>query len=767
MYVENGGSFMKFTNGYWLTRNEIMPIYAVEYGYHRVDGNVLHIYVPSMHVEHRGDSVNIPMLTVTFSSPMEDVIQVSIEHFRGKAKKGPYFKKYEKDVNVHIIEEEELIRYESGRLCAVIHKAQNGWKVEFYRDGQFLTESSYRNMARMYNQKTEKSYVTEQLLLDVGEQIYGLGERFTPFVKNGQNVDIWNEDGGTASEQTYKNIPFYISNKGYGVFVDDAGDVSYEVGSEKVERVQFSVEGERMDYYIIGGKSPKDSIRLYTDLTGKPALPPAWTFGLWLTTSFSTDYNEEIVTSFLDEMRNRDIPLRVFHFDSFWMHAFEWCNFQWDHTVFDNPEEILERYHNRGLKLCVWINPYIAQNSSLFDEAVENGYLIRTTDGSIWQTDLWQAGMGEVDFTNPAAVTWYQNKLEHLIDSGVDSFKTDFGERIPVKDVVYYDGSDPVKMHNYYSYLYNKAVFELLERKFGKNRAAVFARAATTGGQQFPVHWGGDCTASYPSMAETLRGGLSLGMGGFGFWSHDISGFEQCATPDIYKRWCAFGLLSSHSRLHGGTTYRVPWLFDEESCDVLRFFVKLKCKLMPYLYAQAIEAHVEGIPMLRAMVLEFPEDITCRTLDLQYMFGESLLVAPIFREDGGVEYYLPKGKWVHLLDGRTIEGGVWKKETYNYMSLPLFVRESTILLVGKCDNVPDYDYEEEFTVCIPEFTDGASACVLIPSQTGDKIGFVKAVRKENQIMVEISIDTKWKIRKLGEEAVRIEQEGRKASIFLK
>lgn len=757
---------MKFTNGYWLTRKEIKPIYAVEYGYHRINGDVLQVYVPSMHIAHRGDSVNIPVLTVTFSSPMEDVIRVSVEHFRGKIQKGPYFTKNEKKTKVRITEDAFCIRYESGNLCAVIEKAEKSWKVAFYRNGEFLTESSYRNMARMFNENTGKSYMTDQLLLDVGEQIYGLGERFTPFVKNGQVVDIWNEDGGTASEQTYKNIPFYISSKGYGVFVDDTGDVSYEIGSEKVERVQFSVEGERLDYYLIGGKSPKDSIRLYTDLTGKPALPPAWTFGLWLTTSFSTNYNEEIVTSFLDEMKERKIPLRVFHFDSFWMHAFEWCNFEWDSTVFEHPEEILKRYHDRGLKLCVWINPYIAQNSALFEEAMEKGYLIKTTDGSVWQTDLWQAGMGEVDFTNPSAVTWYQSKLERLIDNGVDSFKTDFGERIPVSDIVYHDGSDPKKMHNYYSYLYNKAVFELLERKMGEKQAAVFARAATVGGQKFPVHWGGDCSASYPSMAETLRGGLSLGMCGFGFWSHDISGFEQCATPDIYKRWCAFGLLSSHSRLHGGTTYRVPWLFDEESCDVLRFFVRLKCRLMPYLYAQAMQAHTEGIPMLRAMFLEFPEERTCRNLELQYMLGESLLVAPIFNRSGEVEYYLPEGKWVHLLDGRIVEGGNWKRETYDYMSLPLFVRANSILLIGNREDVPDYEYEKGFTICISEFEEGVTRQVMIPTQEGSEAGYVTAVRKGKQMEIEVSIDTEWEIKKLGVEAVEIQREGRKAVIRL-
>ena len=241
-----------------------------------------------------------------------------------------------------------------------------------------------------------------------------------------------------------------------------------------------------------------------------------------------------------------------------------------------------------------------------------------------------------VDFTNPEACQWFAEKLRVLLKMGVDTFKTDFGERIPT-DVVYHDGSDPFKMHNYYSYLYNKTVFDLLRDERGEDEALVFARSATAGGQQFPVHWGGDSTATFESMAESLRGGLSLGLSGFGFWSHDIGGFEQTANADVYKRWTAFGLLSSHSRLHGSSSYRVPWHYDEEAVTVLSKFTKLKCSLMPYLFRAAIQAHEQGIPMLRAMMLEFPNDPACDYLDLQYMLGDSLLVAPVFSHDHSVE----------------------------------------------------------------------------------------------------------------------------------
>ena len=728
---------MKFTNGYWLLRDEMKAAYAVEYGSHRVYGQELTMYLPCSHIVDRGSCLNIPLLTVTLSSPMDGVIKVSAIHHDGAVYNGPFAKVYTGDAHVRIEENEEQLIYQTGSLKAVIDKAPNGYKMAFYEGDTFLTESSFRNLAYMQNTKTGKNYMLEQMFLDVDEYVYGLGERFTPFVKNGQVVEMWNEDGGTASEIAYKNIPFYVTNKGYGILVDNEGDVAYEIASEKVERIQFSVEGERLDYYVISGKTPMGTVEKYTDLTGKPALPPAWSFGLWLTTSFTTNYDEATTSSFIQGMADRQIPLHVFHFDCYWMDAYEWCNFEWDPATFPDPKGMLKRYHDRGLHICVWINPYIGQKSCLFKEGKENGYLVKKKDGSVWQTDLWQPGMALVDFTNPDAVAWYQGKLKTLLDMGVDCFKTDFGERIPVKDIMYFDHSDPVKMHNYYTYLYNQAVFELLERERGTGEAVLFARSATVGGQQFPAHWGGDCSASYVSMAETLRGGLSLSLGGFGFWSHDISGFESTAPADIYKRWCQFGLLSSHSRLHGSSSYRVPWLFDDEACEILKEFVNLKCRLMPYLYGQAVRSHTEGRPVLRPMVLDFPQDRACDTLDRQYMFGDSLLVAPIFKENGEVQYYLPEGTWYNLITGAEVTGGKWQKETHDYHSLPLMVRPNSILPLGNNDQRPDYDYADGVTLVVSAFDEGAEASVEIPDLSGETVMKVTAKRVGEEIHLQV------------------------------
>ena len=743
---------MKFTDGYWCVKKEMTPLYAVEYADCRRNRNELTIYAPGKHIANRGDCLNLGMLTIRLSSPMEDVIKVSISHFDGTAYKGPFAEIKNTAPHVRIEENEEFLLYQSGETKAVVDKRPDSWGIRFLDGDRELTSTGFRNMANIRNNETGRTYTVEALAIDVDESIYGLGERFTPFVKNGQVVEMWNEDGGTSSEIAYKNIPFYITNKGYGILVDNEGDVSFEIASEKVERVQFSVEGERLDYYVINGKTPKGTIEKYTELTGKPALPPAWSFGLWLTTSFTTDYDEATTGSFIQGMADRDIPLHVFHFDCYWMEAFEWCNFTWDPATFPDPEGMLKRYHDRGLKICVWINPYIGQKSPLFQEGMEQGYLLKKTNGDVWQTDMWQAGMGLVDFTNPDAAAWYQGKLKTLLDMGVDCFKTDFGERIPVKDIAWFDGSDPVKMHNYYTYLYNRAVFELLERERGEGEAVLFARSATVGGQKFPAHWGGDCSATYPSMAETLRSGLSLSCAGFGFWSHDISGFESTAPADIYKRWCQFGLLSSHSRLHGSSSYRVPWLFDEEACDVLRKFVKLKCSLMPYLYRQAVLSHEHGTPMLRPMFVEFPEDRSCETLDRQYMLGDSLLAAPIFKSSGEVEYYVPEGRWYNILTEEEVAGGKWHKESYDYFHMPLLLKPNTILAVGAEDSRPDYAYADGVTLYLSLFEDGAEAETEVTDLKGKTVLTARAVRRGGAIRIHTEGENRnIRIRSLEEE----------------
>jgi alpha-D-xyloside xylohydrolase len=721
---------MKFTDGYWQMRNGYEPYYAAQVHQVRIDPAALTIYAPTKKLGSRGDTLNLAVLTIRFSSPMENVIRVQLSHHKGEGSRHPQFVlNHSTMVSPVIAEDEYSATLTSGQLSVQVHKGEM-WAVEYKTADRHLTSSRWRGMG--FVDTPQGRFVHEQLDLGVGECVYGLGERFSAFVRNGQVVDIWNEDGGTSSEQAYKNIPFYLTNRGYGVLVNQPEKVSFEVASEKVERVQFSVPGETLDYFLIYGPTPKEILERYTALTGRPSLPPAWSFGLWLSTSFTTDYDEQTVTSFIRRMGEYDIPLHVFHFDCFWMKEFQWCDFTWDERCFPDPEGMLKRLKEYGLHICVWINPYIAERSPLFDEAQKSGYLLKKPDGTVWQTDQWQAGMGIVDFTNQDACRWFQSKLRALLDMGVDAFKTDFGERIPT-DVIYLDGSNPVKMHNFYTFLYNKTVFDLLREVRGEQDAVLFARSATVGGQQFPVHWGGDSTATFESMAESLRGGLSLGLSGFGFWSHDIGGFEQTANADVYKRWIAFGLLSSHSRLHGSSSYRVPWAYDDESVDVLRKFTKLKCSLMPYLFQAAHQAHTNGMPMLRAMFLEFPDDPACDYLDRQYMLGDSLLVAPVFSHEGVVNYYVPDGVWTNLLNGSTVQGPRWMREIHDMLSLPLLVRPNTVLPMSSRTDRPDYDFGENVVLKVFQFENGKKAHVEIPDLAGN-IETVFDVQREDDVL---------------------------------
>lgn len=710
---------MKFSNGCWLQKEDCACFSPAQIYFTKIEKDRVTLCAPTNKINHRGDTLGGVNLTIQISAPYPEVLRIQTYHHMGLKERMPQFElAAPQNGNLAAEETEKQIIVKSGELRIEIEKESGAFV--FWRGAEKITGSGWRDLAYMktnwkgsaYDKGPEDAYMREQLSISVGELVYGLGERFSAFVKNGQSVDIWNEDGGTSTEQSYKNIPFYLSNKGYGVFVNHPEKVSFEVATEMVTKVEFSVPGENLDYFLINGPTMKEVLMRYTDITGKPALPAPWTFGLWLSTSFTTNYDEKTVNSFVDGMIERGIPLSVFHFDCFWMKDFHWCNFTWDERVFPDPEGMLKRLKEKGLKICVWINSYVGQESSLFEEGIKGGYFLKRANGDVWQWDMWQPGLAIVDFTNPAACEWYGKKLEALLDMGVDCFKTDFGERIPT-DCVYYDGSDPVKMHNYYTYMYNKTVHDVIAKKKGEKEAILFARSATAGGQKFPVHWGGDCWSDYESMEESLRGGLSLTSSGFGFWSHDIGGFESTSTPDVYKRWCAFGLLSTHSRLHGSTSYRVPWAYDEESVDVVRYFAKLKARLMPYLYRNAIETAKTGVPMMRSMVLEFTEDRNCAYLASQYMLGDSLLVAPIFNEDGIAEYYLPEGRWTSLLSGDVKEGGRWYKEKHGYLSIPLYVREGSIVAMGARDDNAVYDYADGTTFQVYALVDGCEAQTMV------------------------------------------------------
>ncbi|HBA1097220.1 TPA: alpha-xylosidase [Escherichia coli] len=638
---------MKISDGNWLIQPDLNLIHPLQVFEVEQQGNEMVVYAAPRDVRERTWQLDTPLFTLRFFSPQEGIVGVRIEHFQGALNNGPHYPlNILQDVKVTIENTERYAEFKSGNLSARVSKGEF-WSLDFLRNGERITGSQVKNNGYVQDTNNQRNYMFERLDLGVGETVYGLGERFTALVRNGQTVETWNRDGGTSTEQAYKNIPFYMTNRGYGVLVNHPQCVSFEVGSEKVSKVQFSVESEYLEYFVIDGPTPKAVLDRYTRFTGRPALPPAWSFGLWLTTSFTTNYDEATVNSFIDGMAERNLPLHVFHFDCFWMKAFQWCDFEWDPLTFPDPEGMIRRLKAKGLKICVWINPYIGQKSPVFKELQEKGYLLKRPDGSLWQWDKWQPGLAIYDFTNPDACKWYADKLKGLVAMGVDCFKTDFGERIPT-DVQWFDGSDPQKMHNHYAYIYNELVWNVLKDTVGEEEAVLFARSASVGAQKFPVHWGGDCYANYESMAESLRGGLSIGLSGFGFWSHD------------------------------------------PACDYL---------------------------------------------DRQYMLGDNVMVAPVFTEAGDVQFYLPEGRWTHLWHNDELDGSRWHKQQHSFLSLPVYVRDSTLLALGNNDQRPDYAWHEGTAFHLFNLQDGHEAVCEVPDADGSVIFTLKAARTGNTITV--------------------------------
>ncbi|KAG6819867.1 hypothetical protein H0H93_007852 [Arthromyces matolae] len=790
----------RFSYGMWWNRSGCLIDWAVEAVKAEALDESIRCVATSKHITHRGDTLNAPTITVECSSPAPDILLLTGFHWKRQKRMttGPSYELFP-DVEVETLttnRQDSLstsktntsLKIETTSLSATIDTRPSSFNVDIMSHSvknptmvskapdHLLTKLGWRSIGYIKKDTNAlnpqlsltdpdkgERWFTMQFQLSVGEKIYGLGERFGPFIKNGQCVEMWNEDSGTSSEMTYKNVPFFLSSRGYGIFVPYPGFVSFEVQSERTTRVNIAVPGESLSVYIIHGPSPKDIIQRYALLTGRPALPPPWTFGLWLSTSFTTSYDETTVNKFLEGMDKRDIPVGVFHYDCFWQKGFHWCDYEFDKDYFPDTKVQLARLKDKGYNISVWLNPYIAQESKIFDEGAENGYFIKKADGSVWQHDFWQAGMAIIDFTNPSACKWYQSKLEALIDLGVDCFKTDFGERIPTGNTVYHDNSDPEKMHNYFAFLYNKVTFEVLERKLGRNQAVVFARSTTAGGQRFPVHWGGDPMSTFEAMSETLRGGLSLGLCGYGYWAR---GFEGTPDPALYKRWFAFGALSSHSRLHGSGSYRVPWLIDEsgEADIVLKRFIDLKLSLMPYLYSTAIQTHQTGVPMMRPLFVEFPEDPFVWNVDTQYMLGADLMVVPVFNAEGAVQYFVPSGSWYGVLDGKLRRGPSFVTETHDFSSLPLLLRPGSAIVMR--DDVPRlphgrkhvvYDYSQEITVLV-NLANSCSVDLLVQLPDSSKPGsfsaqiMIRGDEKKGSVeVVKGALKGKWKIKKINSE----------------
>ena len=559
--------------------------------------------------------------------------------------------------------------------------------LKFYPDGKkevalsaydMFSPSRHDAFALAFVERNEAANrATFSIKAKADECFYGTGERFTKMDLSGKTMQLSNLDGqGVNNRRTYKSIPFYLSSENYGLFLHTTSFGKFSLADHSSRSAQVLVEEPVVDFFLIGGDSPEEILFGYRQLTGFPSMPPLWSFGTWMSrmTYFSADEVNEIC----DRMRTEDYPCDVIHLDTGWFETDWLCEWKFNDERFPNPEQFIGNLKKNGYRVSLWQLPYISYNAIQYKEADENEYISKServlTGSSNFSV---QDFAGTIDFTYDKATEWYKELLRNLLKMGVVCIKTDFGEDIHLD--AEYRNMTPEKLHNLYPLLYQKAAYEVTKEVTGDG--IVWARAGWAGCQRYPLHWGGDSACSWDGMAGSLKGGLQLGLSGFGFWSHDVPGFHgvpnfmnSVVPDDLYVRWTQFGVFTSHLRYHG-TSKREPWHYPAIS-DIVRKYWKLRYQLIPYILEQSKITTRTGMPVLRAMILHYPEDKTCRQIDDQYFFGENMLVAPVMNSENKRDIYLPEGTWIHFFSRKVFAGERWLKNVEVPLDeIPVFVKQ--------------------------------------------------------------------------------------------
>ena len=543
-------------------------------------------------------------------------------------------------------------------------------------------------------------------LLSPGERIYGCGESFTSLNKVGQKVHLSVTDPqGPETDGQYKPVPFFFSNRGYGIFMHTSAPVTCDFGASYIGAQRLFMADEQMDFFVFFGE-PKDILNEYTDITGKSPMLPLWSFGTWMSriTYFSQEEGLEIAR----QLRAHKIPSDVIHFDTGWFGVDWQCDYQFAKDRFPDPVKMLKQLSKDGFHTCLWQLPYFTPKNRFFPEIIEKGLHVMNAAGGMPVEDA------ILDFSNPETVNWYQEKIEGLMKQGVSTIKCDFGEAAPYNGF-YHSGKGGLYEHNLYPLRYNKALWEVVERNH-PGEGIIWARSAWVGSQRYALHWGGDAATTNTGMSGDLRGGLSFGLSGFSFWSHDMGGFVTASPEDIYRRWLPFGFLSSHTRAHGAPPTE-PWLISESFTDAFRECAEMKYKLMPYVYAQAKDCSERGLPMMRALLVEFPQDKGAWLVEDEYMFGSQMLVAPLLESGNSRDVYLPMGKWIDYQTGKVYEGGYQTIEAGKIPAI-ILVRDGSLIphapLAQRTDEI-DWDKIE-----LKGYKADARKCTGLLFKPGDK-----------------------------------------------
>lgn len=583
-----------------------------------------------------------------------------------------------KDESWKVTETENTIVYAGNYGTVQINK--NPWRVVLKdKTGRILsqtvtlrdadsTQVKYTPFSFIKRGSDNARRINPVFTLTADEMIFGCGESATGLNKVGQKVNLFVTDPqGPETDQMYKPIPFFMSNRGYGMFMHTSAPVTCDFGATYIGLNKMFMGDENLDLFVFFGE-PKDILDEYTDLVGKPGMPPLWSFGTWM--SRITYFSEKEGYDVAANIRKNKYPCDVIHFDTGWFDVDWQCDYKFSENRFQNPRQMLKDLKSQGFHVCLWQLPYFTPKNRYFPELIEKNMYVKNGNGELPYEDV------VLDFSNPETVNWYQNKLAGLLNIGVSAIKVDFGEAAPLNGI-YASGKSGWYEHNLYPVRYDMAVSEITKKLHNEN--IMWARAAWAGSQRYPLHWGGDAATTNTGMLGTLRAGLSFGLSGFSFWSHDMGGFVKSTPEDLYCRWLPFGFLTSHTRAHGAPPTE-PWLYDSKRVqDVFRKSAEMKYRLMPYVYAQAKECTEKGLPMLRALFVEFPDDPGAWKVDDEYLFGSQILVAPLL-ESGitGRTVYLPEGKWIDYQTEKVYEGG-WHKIEAGSLPIIMLVRDGSVL----------------------------------------------------------------------------------------
>lgn len=681
-------------------------------------------------------------LTAEISAAGEGILRVRLSadpEARSRSARAIALVHTQRYAGAQVTSDGKLVRVTTGALTAEI--TLDPWNVRFL-DGGGRTLVAQNPGERDISGRTRilpfgRSSVDgaavayhESFTAAADEHFVGLGEKFTGFDKRGQRSLTWNFDAfGSESDRSYKNVPMYLSSRGYGILVDSGMATEFDICQSTHSCVQIVVPDDLIDYYVIAGPSPGEVLDRYNRLTSRPSMPPKWAFGTWISSGFFVDTQEKVLER-ARIIRQRRIPCDVLHLDCYWQVDGHWSDLQWDRTTFPDPDGMLAELKRQGFRVCLWMNSYLSVNSPLFTEAGERGYLLRRQDGSVYVADVWHGSYpacGIVDFTNAGATAWFKALLRPLLEQGAAVFKTDFAEGVPV-DAVAANGMTGVELHNVYSLLFNDAVAEVTREVNGHDM--VWARSSFLGGQRHCAQWGGDTNTTYPAMGSTLRGGLSHGLSGVPFWSHDAGGFTGTPTPDLYIRWTQFGALSPLVRLHG-TTSRLPWDFPEAE-QAATEALRLRYQLMPYLYSAAVESARTGEPMMRALLVDSPDDPAAWQADLEYRIGTDLLIAPMIDPDGTRDVYLPSGDWVDWWTGEVHRGGRHIRISAPLDRMPLFARFGALVATTVAGDVVG---DEPFTDVTVLSFGGTAGATCIRDVNGDTV--VRAARDGDTLAITV------------------------------